>query len=166
MSQCRAAIKYASPGNENARLDVQRECKAYGVDIIASSPCFRQCYDIIGDPNKFDDETGGINPILALEWMDITFADVAIAPDMRTHFIIKNIIHTLMLSFICLDRAKIVNTGTTLPVFFYQHCLSLMESDIKPANVLLSGIDTGHLVVKVADLGLSEQASQTNMILN
>lgn len=152
--QNRAAIKCAPPGKEYARWDLIREYEAYCVDKIASNHYFREFYDVVGDPKGFDDETHDATPRLALEWMNTTFADVLLKPDIRSHVLIKHIIHTLMLSYICLGQAKIINTSTTL--HFVSMLPLLTKSDTKPANILLSGIDTDHLVIKVADLGSSE----------
>ncbi|KAI4117973.1 MAG: hypothetical protein LQ338_007476, partial [Usnochroma carphineum] len=132
-----AAVKCAPPDKKYARRDMKREYEAYRVHKIASNPSFRQFYEIIGDPGDLDDDTGGTTPCLALQWLDTTFADVPVPLklDMRSHILIKDIIETLMLSFVSLGQAKAINTDT------------------KPANVLLSGIDTNHVIVKVAELG-------------
>ncbi|KAJ0420517.1 hypothetical protein BJY00DRAFT_301491 [Aspergillus carlsbadensis] len=119
-----AIIKVASPGDAIAMENMNRERQTYRLSAVASATCFRKMYDVI------DDST------IALEWMDTTLAGVKYKPDMRTHSLIVAVIKAALGSCIALERHKCVNT------------------DYKPANILLSDIETDHITAKVADLGL------------
>lgn len=48
-----------------------------------------------------------------------------------------------------------MNTGIVPDL---QQSASANYSDLKPNNILLSGIQTGHVIAKVGDLGLGDQA--------
>ncbi|KAI0804259.1 kinase-like protein [Xylaria sp. FL0064] len=110
-------IKTATPSNENTRTSLEREYNTYQRPAIASSPCIRALYDIVGDPR---DLTGDGSACLVLEWMDYTLAELR--PESNT---------------------------------FLKAESSLINPDVKSANVLLSNIDTDSPIVKIADLGLA-----------
>ncbi|RDW83624.1 uncharacterized protein DSM5745_03950 [Aspergillus mulundensis] len=74
---------------------------------------------------------------IALEWMDTTLAEVKYKPDTRTYLLILSLLKAVLASCITLES----------------------YSYYKPANILLSGIETGRITAKVADLGLGEQAA-------
>ncbi|KAL1614354.1 hypothetical protein SLS56_012127 [Neofusicoccum ribis] len=132
----RAVIKYAPSGKEVARENLKREWETYSHPSIASSACFRKLYDLIGDPTAFENDTSA-SPCLALEWLDSTFADALPELNRRTYILITAIVETIMTSCISFGEVGLVNTDT------------------KPANILLSGMGTDDPVVKIADLGLT-----------
>lgn len=119
-----AIIKTASPNDEIATENLDRECQSYLLPGVASAKCFRQMYDVID------------NRTIALEWLDTTLADVKYQPNMRTYALIKTVLKETLTSCNILDGQQCVNT------------------DYKPANILLSGIETGRVIAKVGDLGL------------
>ena len=63
-SVTRAIIKKASPDNEAATENLDRERQSYLFPSVASATCFRQMYDVINSHT------------IALEWLDTTFADM------------------------------------------------------------------------------------------
>ncbi|KAJ5795040.1 hypothetical protein N7457_001639 [Penicillium paradoxum] len=109
---------------EYATENLQREVKIYGLPCVASAECFRKMYE------KIDDST------IALEWLDTTLAEVEYHPGMRIYSIIKSVLKAAFTSCVVLEDHKHVNT------------------DYKPANILLSNIDTDRVIAKVGDLGL------------
>ncbi|KAJ6118792.1 hypothetical protein N7471_013412 [Penicillium samsonianum] len=109
---------------EYATENLPREVKIYGLPGVASAECFRKMYE------KIDDST------IALEWLDTTLAEVEYHPDMRIYSIIKSVLKAAFTSCVVLEDHKHVNT------------------DYKPANILLSNIDTDRVIAKVGDLGL------------
>ncbi|CAG8365486.1 unnamed protein product [Penicillium salamii] len=109
---------------EYATENLQREVKSYDIPGVASAGCFREMYE------QIDDST------ITLEWLDTTLAEVKYLPDMRTYSIIKSVLRTAFTSCVVLEDHKQVNT------------------DYKPANILLSNINTDHIIAKVEDLGL------------
>ncbi|KAK4108828.1 kinase-like protein [Canariomyces notabilis] len=134
-----AVIKCPSPlraQRDFTRLDLKREWEAYQHPSIANSPYIRKLYDLIGNPEDFDDKTGETRPCLALEWMDMTLQDLTPKLDKRAYKLIVAIIEAVMESILCFSEAKVVDTDT------------------KPGNFLLSNIDTDHPTVKIGDLGL------------
>ncbi|KAF2476364.1 kinase-like protein [Lindgomyces ingoldianus] len=127
-------IKTATPGNEDTRKSLEREYNTYQSPTIASSPCIRALYDVVGDPR---DLTSCGSACLVLEWMDHTLAEL------RPESVRNN--YTLLKAFI---RASL----SALDAFKQE---GLAYIDVKSANVLLSNIDTGNPIVKIADLGLA-----------
>ncbi|KAF1950008.1 kinase-like protein [Byssothecium circinans] len=119
-----AIIKNASPDDETATENLSRERQTYLLPGVASATCFRQMYEVL------DKHT------IALEWLDTTLADVKYQPDMRTYALIKAVIKEALASCAVLASQQYVNT------------------DYKPANILLSSIETGRVIAKVGDLGL------------
>ncbi|RAK84363.1 hypothetical protein BO79DRAFT_158633 [Aspergillus costaricaensis CBS 115574] len=103
---------------------MKRERQAYRLPGVASSGCFRKMYD------EIDSST------IALEWMDTTLAEVKYQPSMRIYPLIVTFMRAALTSCVVLEGYRSVNT------------------DFKPANILLSGIETGYITAKVGDLGL------------
>ncbi|KAL8722864.1 MAG: hypothetical protein Q9181_007408 [Wetmoreana brouardii] len=136
----KAIIKTAAPDNDDARQCLKRELDVYRLPSIAKSPWFRKMHDVIGEPQNFDDGTSKPVPCLALEWMDHTLADLPCANAMRSYSIMKAVIETVMSSCVVLGDQQRVNTDT------------------KAANILLSNVDTGHPITRIADLGLGMRA--------
>ncbi|KAJ5199661.1 hypothetical protein N7491_009541 [Penicillium cf. griseofulvum] len=119
-----ALIKVASPSDENTTECLQREVLTYRLPGVASAKCFRKLYDII------DDST------IALEWLDTTLAEVKYHPDIKIYSLIKTVLRAAFTSCVILEDHKHVNT------------------DYKPANILISNIRTDRIIAKVGDLGL------------
>ncbi|OQE66662.1 hypothetical protein PENNAL_c0182G01546 [Penicillium nalgiovense] len=119
-----ALIKVASPSDQNATKNLQREVLTYRLPDVATAKCFRKMYDVI------DDST------IALEWLDTTLAEVEYHPDIRTYSLIGTFLRAAFTSCVVLENHRHVNT------------------DYKPANILLSGIRTDRAIAKVGDLGL------------
>ncbi|PSN63616.1 hypothetical protein BS50DRAFT_678881 [Corynespora cassiicola Philippines] len=71
-----------------------------------------------------------------IEWLDTTLGEVRYQHDMRTYALIKSFLGAALASCAVIDDQKHVNT------------------DYKPANILLSGIETNRITAKVGDLGL------------
>ncbi|KAL9593301.1 MAG: hypothetical protein Q9179_005959 [Wetmoreana sp. 5 TL-2023] len=132
----RAVIKTAQPDDKTARRNLQREYDTYCLPQVAKSLCFREMYDIIGDPQNFDDDAAETVPCLALEWMDSTLAKLSYTDAMHSYTIMKAIIETVLSGSVVLDGQNLVNTDT------------------KPSNVLFSNIDTDCPRFKISDLGL------------
>ncbi|CRL23802.1 Serine/threonine-protein kinase DCLK [Penicillium camemberti] len=109
---------------EYITTNLQREVNIYGLPGVASAQCFRKMYE------KIDDST------IALEWLDTTLAEVKYRPDIRTYSIINAVLKAAFTSCLILEDYKYVNT------------------DYKPANILLSNINTNRPIAKVGDLGL------------
>ncbi|KAJ6162836.1 hypothetical protein N7497_002815 [Penicillium chrysogenum] len=99
--------------------------------LVASAQCFRKMYDII------DEST------IALEWLDTTLAELKYCPDIRICSLIRSFLRAALTSCVVLENYEYMNT------------------DYKPANILLSGIQTNPIIAKVADLGLGEQLSRS-----
>ncbi|KAK3327698.1 hypothetical protein B0T19DRAFT_422546 [Cercophora scortea] len=119
-----AIIKTASHGDATATENLNREAQSYLLPGVASATCFRQLYDVV------DKDT------LALEWLDTTLQENQYQPDTRSYVLIKAVLEAALRSCVILGDQKYVNT------------------DYKPANILLSGIETGNITAKVGDLGL------------
>lgn len=84
--------------------------------------------------DEIDDST------IALEWLDATLAEVPYRPEMRTYALINASLDAALSSCVVLASGKHVNT------------------DYKPANILLSGIETDRATAKIGDLGLGKGA--------
>lgn len=139
----RAIIKKALPGDKIASKNLERECRSYRLPGVASATCFRELYDVI------DSHT------IALEWLDSTLADVKYQPNRRTYAIIKEVVKEALTSCVVLDRQQYVNTGE---IYLTPNDGNVLTNkDYKPANILISGVDTGCITVKVGDLGLGMQ---------
>ncbi|KAE9980579.1 hypothetical protein EG328_000216 [Venturia inaequalis] len=123
-----AFIKGASVGDATAMENLNRECWSYRLPGVASAACFRELYDVIA--------TVGSEMYIALEWLETTLAQLKYLPNMRSYAIIKTFLKAALSSCVILEIQKHVNT------------------DYKPANILLSGIETGLITAKVGDLGL------------
>ncbi|CAG8937788.1 unnamed protein product [Penicillium salamii] len=119
-----ASIKLASPSDAIAIEDMDREIRTYRLPGVASAECFREMYDVID------------NRTIALEWLDTTLAEMKYQPDIYTYSLIILVLRAALTSCVVLGGHKYVNT------------------DYKPANILVSGISSGHVTVKVGDLGL------------
>ncbi|KAI3299492.1 hypothetical protein DTO002I6_1719 [Penicillium roqueforti] len=120
-----AFVKGALPDNATAILNLERERHAYHLPGVSSSQYFRKMYDVI------DDST------IALEWLDTTLAELKYQPnDMGTHSFVVAVLRAALTSCAVLEDSKYVNT------------------DYKPANILLSGIGSDCIIAKVGDLGL------------
>ncbi|KAF2870953.1 hypothetical protein BDV95DRAFT_628872 [Massariosphaeria phaeospora] len=117
-----AIIKAASPENTIATENLARERATYRFSGVSSAACFRQMYDVID------------NNTIAVEWLDTTLAEVEYQPNMRMYALITKFLNAALASCIVLDGHRHVNT------------------DYKPANILLSGIDTERVTAKVGDL--------------
>jgi hypothetical protein len=92
---------------------------------------------------------------IALEWLDFTLAHIVYKPSWPIYEIIRAVLQASLSSCSILADQKYVNTGTVLAL---SKSLPLLTwgSDFKPANILLSGIGTEHLIAKVGDLGCGE----------
>lgn len=75
---------------------------------------------------------------------------------MRTYALIGMFLRVALNSCVVLESQQYVNTGLQYPVL--NSGPPLISLDYKPANILLSGIETGRVTAKVGDLGLGEQA--------
>lgn len=128
--------------------NLNRECWSYRLPGVASAACFRELYDVIA--------TVGSEMYIALEWLETTLAQLKYLPNMRSYAIIKTFLKAALSSCVILEIQKHVNTGMCYPVLKSEH--PLISLDYKPANILLSGIETGLITAKVGDLGLGEQA--------
>ena len=95
----RAIIKKASPNDEIATENPDRECQSYLLPGVVSAKCFRQMYDVID------------NRTITLEWLDTTLADVKYQPNMRTYALIKTVLKETLTSCNILDGQQCVNTG-------------------------------------------------------
>ncbi|KAH7351217.1 kinase-like domain-containing protein [Rhexocercosporidium sp. MPI-PUGE-AT-0058] len=124
----RAFIKGASISDTNATENLERECRSYRLPGVASAVCFRKMYDVI--------DTCGSEKYIASEWLETTLTQLKYLPNMRTYAIIEVILKAVLHSCIILEILKYVNT------------------DYKPANILLSSTETGAVTAKVGDLGL------------
>jgi chemotaxis regulatin CheY-phosphate phosphatase CheZ len=131
----RAVIKCPSPlraQRDFTRLDLKREWEAYQHPSIANSPYIRKLYDLIGNPEDFDDKTGETRPCLALEWMDMTLQDLTPKLDKRAYKLIVAIIEAVMESILCFSEAKVVDTGT--PLFPHYLLTPFPHSSLQPAH--------------------------------
>ncbi|KAK4861534.1 hypothetical protein LT330_003569 [Penicillium expansum] len=120
-----AFMKGVLPEDPTAMLNLERELHAYRLPGVASTQCFRKMYDVID------------NNAIALEWLDTTLAELKYHPnDIGTHPLIVSVLRAALSSCAVLEDSKYVNT------------------DYKPANILLSGIGSDCITAKVGDLGL------------
>lgn len=150
----RAFIKTASPKDPHARESLKRECEIYRLPSIASGVCFRKMYDVITNPMSISNSDDGSIPYVALEWLEATLADVKYQPSMHIYAIIRTVVKTGLASCAILADRQLVNTGRTPDLKKGWH--SLISLDYKPANILLSGIETDDITAKVGDLGHGE----------
>ncbi|KAK0114848.1 hypothetical protein ONS96_013330 [Cadophora gregata f. sp. sojae] len=125
-----AFIKAASPSDATATENLERERRSYLIPGVASAACFRKLYDV------FENSMGGTGTCIALEWLDTTLSEVKYLPGAANYAIIQSVLRAALSSCIVLENQNFVNT------------------DYKPANILLSGLKTGRVVAKVGDLGL------------
>ncbi|KAF9890791.1 hypothetical protein FE257_005361 [Aspergillus nanangensis] len=119
-----ALIKVASPRDATAMKNMNRELQIYRLPGVNSTGCFRKIYDVIN------------NSTIALEWLDTTMAEIKYQPNMFIYCLIMSVLRASLTSCVILEDHKFVNT------------------DYKPANILLSVIQSGRIVAKVGDLGL------------
>ncbi|PGH03753.1 serine/threonine protein kinase [Blastomyces parvus] len=135
-----AFIKMPSPEHEVSAKELQREHDIYRLPSVESAASFRKLYDVSSDSM----DTGKTDPrrirYAAFEWLDITLRDVEYHPDIHTYALIGAVLKATLASCAILEDKKLVNT------------------DIKPANILISGIGTDKITVKVGDLGSVSQA--------
>ncbi|PYH46601.1 uncharacterized protein BP01DRAFT_338092 [Aspergillus saccharolyticus JOP 1030-1] len=120
-----ASIKVASPSDPISVQNLAREYQVYCLPAIASAKCFRTFYDLID------------NKTIALEWLDTTLAEVEYQPTTYIYSLISEVLRALLQSCVILEALGFVNT------------------DYKPANVLLSRTKTNDPTAKVGDLGLA-----------
>lgn len=135
----RAIIKTASIDDGVAKENLKRERQIYNLPGIASARCFRRMYD------TFEDHS------IALELLETTLANVKYQSNNQCYAIIKAVLKEKLTSCDVLAGQNYVNTGA---IYCSKTQYSLTHPDYKPANVLLSGIETGKIVAKVGDLGL------------
>jgi serine/threonine protein kinase len=90
--------------------------------------------DIVGDANDLSNSSSMNAPCLVFEWMDSTLAEVAFAKHKRNYALHHAIIKSTLLGL----RAVVAE--------------GLVHTDLKPANILITGEDCGNPVVKLADL--------------
>ncbi|OAX80394.1 serine/threonine protein kinase [Emergomyces africanus] len=131
-----AFIKTAAPDDLRAKENLKREYESYLLPSIASGECFRKMYEVIGDPLNIGNGDGGSMQYVAFEWLETTLAHMQYRPGIRIYAIIKAVVKTVLRSCIILADRELVNT------------------DYKPANILLSGVETNDVTAKVGDLGL------------
>lgn len=157
----RAIIKTASPENKVARQELKREHEVYHLFELVKSPFFRRKYDVIGDPKNFDDIISKDVPCLALEWMELSLSNLPSANAMHSYPLVKAIVEAVMSSCVALAGQGRVNTGeaTVLEAAFLEGGPLLTDSDTKPANILLSNVDSGNPIARIADLGLGMRVS-------
>jgi hypothetical protein len=96
--------------------NLRHECESYLLHGVASSPCFRKMYDMIGDHMSIDSNNGGSIPCVAFEWLETTLGEVEYRPSIRNYAIIKETIRTVLRCCIVLANQDLVNTGTTSDV--------------------------------------------------
>lgn len=107
-SQIRVLIKSATPGSENTRMSLEREYNTYQRPTIASSPCIRALYDIVGDPGDF---TSGESACLVLEWMDYTLAELRPENVRNNHNLLKAFIRASLSAFDAFKREGLAYIG-------------------------------------------------------
>lgn len=107
----RAVIKMAQPDDKYARQDLKRERDVYHLPDVATSPYFRKMYDTVGDSLYFDNNTSEIIPSLALEWMELTLANLPYANVERSYTIVKAVIDAVLSSSVVLASQNRVDTG-------------------------------------------------------
>lgn len=86
------------------------------------------------------------NSTIALEWLDTTLAEVKYQPDIYTYSLIMTVLRAVLTSCIVLESYKCVNTGR-VPTLLKSWYL-LITLDYKPANILLSGIQSSCVTLK------------------
>lgn len=133
------------PDDERGVRGITREQQAYSLPGIASATCFREMYDTI------DSHT------IALEWLESTMQDIKYQPTAHIYALLKTVLKQTLTACDFLARQKYVNTGI-VPNLISKRCHLLISLDFKPANILLSGLNTSHVISKVADLGLGKPA--------
>ncbi|KAI1215152.1 kinase-like domain-containing protein [Annulohypoxylon truncatum] len=109
--------------DETTKKQLDRELKCYGLPNVASTPIFRQMYD------KIDDNT------IALEWLDNTLQEVKYEPNMHHYALIEKVLHAAL-------------TGS---VILGDH--GYVDVSYKPSNILISGMGTNNVTVKLGDFG-------------
>ncbi|KAJ5382424.1 hypothetical protein N7517_000335 [Penicillium concentricum] len=120
-----AFIKRALNSDAIAVKNMDREIQAYSLPGVASSQLFRKLYDVV------DDRT------IALEWLDTTLAELRYQTShIGTLSLITSVLRAALTSCVILEGSKYVNT------------------DFKPANILLCSIGSDCITAKVGDLGL------------
>ncbi|KKZ61071.1 hypothetical protein EMCG_04315 [[Emmonsia] crescens] len=133
---------------------LKRECEIYRLPSIASGACSRKMYDVIANPMNIGNSDDGSIPYVAFEWLETTLQDVKYQPSMHIYAIIRTVAKTALTSCAILADRQLVNTGRTPDLKKGWH--SLISLDYKPANFLLSGIETDDITAKVGDLGHNE----------
>ncbi|KAL6705598.1 hypothetical protein ACN47E_006545 [Coniothyrium glycines] len=125
-------IKGASNDNTIAMEDLNRECQSYLLPGIATPSCFRKLYDVVDTVS----EAAASDRYMALEWLETTLAQVKYQPGKDIDVLVEKVLSATLHSCVVLDGYGLVNT------------------DFKPANLLLSGVGTSQITAKVGDLGL------------
>ncbi|KAF1991508.1 hypothetical protein K402DRAFT_126811 [Aulographum hederae CBS 113979] len=131
-----ALIKAASPDVPHSLENLERELQSYLLPGVASAACYRKLYETIRDP------TDGSEKYVTMEWFDTTLAAVKYQPNMRIYALIKTFLRAALESRVVLEKQNHVNT------------------DFKPANILLAGLGCAEITAKVGDLGLVFPAGQ------
>ncbi|KAM3422435.1 hypothetical protein BST61_g2785 [Cercospora zeina] len=129
-------VKTARRGDEASRDDLIREYNTYQVQNVSSSKYIRQLFDVVGDLQELKSEKCLTYPSLVLECFDATLQDIPPEPHRQNLTLLHAIIRAVLSSSAALNSENLVNT------------------DIKPDNILVSGLDTNDLTVKLGDLGL------------
>ncbi|KAH9224390.1 kinase-like domain-containing protein [Leptodontidium sp. 2 PMI_412] len=104
---------------------------------ISSSPFIRKMYDIVGDVEDFDDRSQNHTPCLVFEWMDQTLADIPVKDHLRNDALQRAIFEAGLAGLAALHEENLVHT------------------DIKPENILVSGLENLRPTAKIGDLGLT-----------
>ncbi|KAM3422436.1 hypothetical protein BST61_g2785 [Cercospora zeina] len=128
-------VKTARRGDEASRDDLIREYNTYQVQNVSSSKYIRQLFDVVGDLQELKSEKCLTYPSLVLECFDATLQDIPPEPHRQNLTLLHAIIRAVLSSSAALNSENLVNT------------------DIKPDNILVSGLDTNDLTVKLGDLG-------------
>ncbi|KAI1977064.1 hypothetical protein LOZ53_006453 [Ophidiomyces ophidiicola] len=128
-----AVIKTTDPQVCSKKNSLFREYKYHKASSINACPSIRKMYDTINDPNDWTAE----KPFcLALEWMDTTLEDVPAVIPLRSTALAKAVVEASLHAFVAADQEGLVYT------------------DLKPSNVLLSGVDGPSPQAKIGDLGV------------
>jgi hypothetical protein len=79
---------------------------------------------LIGDSSTLDDETSSTAPpYLALEWLDLTLADLVPTLNRHGYALITAVVETIISSIVSLGKVELVNTGKPLQSLLWINCL-------------------------------------------
>lgn len=146
-------MKTTNPNDGIQRRLMLNELNHHGRQSIAPRPSIRKMYDTTNTPNSWTVE----NPFcLALEWMETTLADVPCILPLRSPILVRNVVKAVLQALAAVEREGLVYSGT--PCTSESSAQTLSKIDLKPSNVLLSGIDGPSPKAKLGDLGLSMKA--------